>query len=129
MPRVSVRERSVRFSTEPSLILAISSPERYSPESRNDRLEFGLAEQVKKLVLVLAYAQVKDWKDKTGKQDIERQAHFLKVINEKLSEQDIADLIGSSQPTVHRALNPEGKKKGEKSRGPDDSATSAKEGS
>ncbi len=88
-----------------------------------------LAEQVKKLVLVLAYAQVKDWKDNTGKQDIERQAHFLKVINEKLSEQDIADLIGSSQPTVHRALNPEGKKKGEKSRGPDDSATSAKEGS
>jgi hypothetical protein len=88
-----------------------------------------LAEQVKKLVLVLAYSQIKDWKDKTGKQDIERQAHFLKVINEKLSEQDIADLIGSSQPTVHRALNPEAKKKGEKSKGPDDSATSAKEGS
>jgi len=88
-----------------------------------------MAEQVKKLVLVLAYAQIKDWKDKAGKQDIERQARFLKVINEKLSEQEIADLIGSSQPTVHRALNPQGKKKGEKSRGPDDSATSAKEGS
>ena len=84
-------------------------------------------DQIKKLVLVLAYAQVKDAKDEEGKQDVGRQARFLKAINKQLSEQEIADLIDSSQPTVHRALTV-GKKKGEKSsKNSDDSASNSKE--
>ncbi len=55
-----------------------------------------LAEAVRNLVKVFAYAQIKD--EKTT----ERKAHFLRVF--ELTEQEIADLLGKTQPAIHMAL-------------------------
>ncbi len=80
-----------------------------------------LAEAVRNLVKIFAYAQIKD----DGK--TERKARFLKVFG--LTEQEIADLLGITQPAVNIALS-KGKKKGRKgSKGSNDSATTPKEGS
>ncbi len=80
-----------------------------------------LAEAVRNLVKIFAYAQIKD------ETNLERKATFLRVF--KLTEQEIADLVGSKQPTVHMALD-RAKKKGRKgSKASNDSTANPKEGS
>ena len=81
--------------------------------------------QVRNLVLVLAYAQVKDAKDRDGKPDFDRQARFLKVVDSELTEEEIAVWIDTSRSTLHRALA-EGKKTLQGSKGADDSTTTPK---
>jgi predicted XRE-type DNA-binding protein len=73
-----------------------------------EKSEFkALIEAVQNLVKVYAAAQIKR-EDST-----ERKARFLKVFG--LSENEIADLLGITQPAVNQALNPK-KKKGTKSK-------------
>ncbi len=74
----------------------------------------GLAEAVRNLVKIFAYAQIKD-ETKT-----ERKARFLKVFG--LKEQDIADLLGITQPAVNMALSKEKKKGRKDSKASNDSA-------
>lgn len=102
-------------------------PENAAAAVRFEESQFNaLLGTLQSLVRAFAYSLIKDAKDKEGKQDIGRQARFLRVISPKLSEQDIADLIDSSQPTVHRALSPEGRKKEEKgSKDSNDSASNS----
>jgi len=66
-----------------------------------------LIKVLQNLVKVYAAAQIKR-EDST-----ERKARFLKVFG--LSEYEIADLLGVTQPAVNQALNPK-KKKGTKSK-------------
>ena len=74
-----------------------------------------LIKVLQNLVKVYAAAQIKR-EDST-----ERKARFLKVFG--LSEYEIADLLGVTQPAVNQALNPK-KKKGTKSKkGSDDAVT------
>ena len=71
-----------------------------------------LIQVVQNLIKVYAAAQIKR-EDSTG-----RKARFLKVFG--LSENEIADLLGITQPAVNQALNPK-RKKGRKGRkGSDD---------
>jgi len=74
----------------------------------------GLAEAVRNLVKVFAYAQIKD-ETKT-----ERKARFLKVFG--LKEQEIADLLGITQPAVNMALSKDKKKGRKDSKASNDSA-------
>jgi orotate phosphoribosyltransferase-like protein len=62
-----------------------------------------IAEQLKNLVKVFAYAQIKDEKG------TDRKARFLKTFG--LTEQEIADLLGVTQPAVNIALSKSKKKK------------------
>mgnify|MGYP001026924425 CR=1 FL=1 len=66
-----------------------------------------LIQSIQNLVKVYAAAQIRR-EDST-----ERKARFLKVFG--LSEYEIANLLGISQPAVNQALNPK-KKKGTKSK-------------
>ncbi len=75
-----------------------------------------VAKQLRNLVKVFAYAQIKE-EAKT-----ERKARFLKSFG--LSEQEIADLLGVSQPAVNQALS-----KDKKKAKADDTASNPKEGS
>ncbi len=61
-----------------------------------------ISKQLRNLVKVFAYAQIKE-EAKT-----ERKARFLKSFG--LSEQEIADLLGITQPAVNMALSKEKKK-------------------
>ena len=61
-----------------------------------------VAKQLRNLVKVFAYAQIKD----EAKTD--RKARFLKSFG--LTEQEIADLLGITQPAVNLALSKEKKK-------------------
>ena len=61
-----------------------------------------VAKQLRNLVKVFAYAQIKD----EAKTD--RKAKFLKSFG--LSEQEIADLLGITQPAVNMALSKDKKK-------------------
>jgi predicted XRE-type DNA-binding protein len=71
-----------------------------------------LIEAIQTLVKVYAAAQIR------REDGTERNARFLKVFG--LSEYEIADLLGVTQPAVNQALNPK-KKKGTKSKkGSDD---------
>lgn len=61
-----------------------------------------VAKQLRNLVKVFAYAQIKD-ESKT-----DRKAKFLKSFG--LTEQEIADLLGITQPSVNIALSKDKKK-------------------
>jgi predicted XRE-type DNA-binding protein len=78
-----------------------------------------LAEAVRNLVKVFAYAQIKD----EGK--TERKARFLKVFG--LKEQEIADLLGITQPAVNMALSKDRKKGRKDSKGSNDTTANSKE--
>ena len=73
------------------------------------------------LAEVFAYAQIKD----EGKTD--RKARFLKVFG--MTEQEIADLLGITQPAVNMALSKDKKKGRKDSKGSNDTAPNPKEGS
>jgi predicted XRE-type DNA-binding protein len=75
-----------------------------------------LIEAIQNLVKVYAAAQIK------REDGTERNARFLKVFG--LSEYEIADLLGITQPAVNQALSKPKKKKGTKSKkGSDDAVT------
>jgi predicted XRE-type DNA-binding protein len=80
--------------------------ERTEPEKVSisiDKSEFReLIRTIQDMVKVLAAAQIKP------DQGTERNARFLRVFG--LSQQEIADLLGVTQPTVNEALS-KGKKK------------------
>jgi len=80
-----------------------------------------LAEAVRNLVKVFACAQIKD----EGKTD--RKARFLKVFG--MTEQEIADLLGITQPAVNMVLSKDKKKGRKDSKGSNDTAPNPKEGS
>ena len=80
-----------------------------------------LAEAVRNLVKVFAYAQIRD------ESTTERKARFLKVFG--LTEQEIADLLGITQPAVNMALSKDKKKGRKDSKASNDSTANSKEGS
>ncbi len=85
----------------------MSKSEARAPSVRLDKSQFNsLVEALNNLTKVFAYAQIR------SEPSTERKARFLKVFG--LTEQEIADLLGITQPSVNIALS-KAKKKGRKS--------------
>lgn len=87
--------------------------ERDSVSVSLDKSQFdSLIKAIDNFVKVLAAAQIRQ------EAGTETNARFLKVF--ELSEQEIADLLGVTQPAVNQALRSKKKKTTEKSKGSND---------